>query len=208
MSFLKTLLVNGASRGIDASTLAEGLETLDYGEAKVATALNGEFVPARARETTPVKDGDRIEIRASAGGLRCESPLLPSWSACPGHPRRAAAMTPACRPEAFGSRGYGRDKPGHDGACLARGSATMTSSDFTLYGVALGLPPHARHVAISLARDPRRSGARERRGDRHGVAPARSRRGCRRGRISGGSSARSACACCPTPPAVTASRRR
>ncbi len=62
------VLVNGEPRAIDAATLAEVLETLDYGEAKVATALNGEFVPARLREATPVKDGDRIEIFGARQG--------------------------------------------------------------------------------------------------------------------------------------------
>lgn len=64
----KTLLVNGELREINARTLAEALEALDYTEAKVATALNGEFVPARSREATPVKDGDRIEILSPRQG--------------------------------------------------------------------------------------------------------------------------------------------
>ena len=64
----KTLLVNGERREIDAATLAEVLEALDYTDAKVATALNGEFVPARAREATPVKAGDRIEVLAPRQG--------------------------------------------------------------------------------------------------------------------------------------------
>jgi len=64
----KTLLVNGESREIDATTLASALEALDYCDAMVATALNGEFVPARKREATPVKDGDRIEILAPRQG--------------------------------------------------------------------------------------------------------------------------------------------
>lgn len=64
----KTLLVNGEPREIKAATLAAALDALDYGEAKVATALNGEFVPARARKATQVKDGDRIEILAPRQG--------------------------------------------------------------------------------------------------------------------------------------------
>jgi sulfur carrier protein len=68
MSVLKTLLVNGEARAIDAATLAQVLHALDFAEAKVATALNGEFVPARARAATPVKDGDRIEILAPRQG--------------------------------------------------------------------------------------------------------------------------------------------
>ena len=62
------LVVNGAEREVAAATLAATLAALEYGEAKVATALNGEFVPARAREATPVKDGDRIEILAPRQG--------------------------------------------------------------------------------------------------------------------------------------------
>ncbi len=64
----KTLLVNGDPREIVAATLAQALDALDYADATVATALNGEFVPARAREATPVKDGDRIEILAPRQG--------------------------------------------------------------------------------------------------------------------------------------------
>ena len=63
-----TLIVNGEPREIAAGTLAEALHALDYREATVATALNGEFVPARARGATPLKDGDRIEIVAPRQG--------------------------------------------------------------------------------------------------------------------------------------------
>lgn len=62
------LIVNGEPQEVPAATLAEALQSLDFGEAKVATALNGEFVPARARASTPVKNGDRIEIVAPRQG--------------------------------------------------------------------------------------------------------------------------------------------
>ena len=62
------LVVNGELQDVPAATLAETLQSLDLGEAKVATALNGEFVPARARAVTLVKDGDRIEIVAPRQG--------------------------------------------------------------------------------------------------------------------------------------------
>jgi sulfur carrier protein len=62
------LIVNGENREVRGATLAEALQSLDFFEAKVATALNGEFVPARAREATPLKDGDRIEIVAPRQG--------------------------------------------------------------------------------------------------------------------------------------------
>jgi sulfur carrier protein len=54
--------------GAPAATLAEALQSLDFAEARVATALNGEFVPARAREATSLKEGDRIEIVAPRQG--------------------------------------------------------------------------------------------------------------------------------------------
>ena len=63
-----TLIVNGEPREVAAASLAEALQALDYADAIVATALNGEFVPARRREATPVKPGDRIEIVAPRQG--------------------------------------------------------------------------------------------------------------------------------------------
>ena len=63
-----TLIVNGEPREVAAASLAEALQALDYADAIVATALNGEFVPARRREATPVKPGDRIEILAPRQG--------------------------------------------------------------------------------------------------------------------------------------------
>jgi sulfur carrier protein len=62
------LVVNGELQEVPAGTLAEALQLLDLAEAKVATALNGEFVPTRARAATLVKDGDRIEIVAPRQG--------------------------------------------------------------------------------------------------------------------------------------------
>jgi sulfur carrier protein len=62
------LVVNGEMQDVPAATLAEALQSLDLADAKVATALNGEFVPARARAATLVKDGDRIEIVAPRQG--------------------------------------------------------------------------------------------------------------------------------------------
>ena len=65
---LTALIVNGEPNKIAARTLAEALRALDYGDVIVATALNGEFVPARKRESMPVRDGDRIEIVAPRQG--------------------------------------------------------------------------------------------------------------------------------------------
>ena len=62
------LFVNGVEQEIAADTLAATLLRLDYGEARVATALNGVFVPARKRDETAVREGDRIEIVAPRQG--------------------------------------------------------------------------------------------------------------------------------------------
>ncbi len=63
-----SLVVNGEPIGVAAHDLAEALIVLGYEDAVVATALNGEFVPARARAATALKNGDRIEIVAPRQG--------------------------------------------------------------------------------------------------------------------------------------------
>jgi len=62
------LVVNGAEQDVGAETLAAALDALDYGQTLVATALNGEFVPARKRAETALREGDRIEIVAPRQG--------------------------------------------------------------------------------------------------------------------------------------------
>ena len=62
------LLVNGEPRELAASNLAEALAALDYADAIVATALNGEFVPQRKRRETSLKPGDKLEIVAPRQG--------------------------------------------------------------------------------------------------------------------------------------------
>ncbi len=62
------ITVNGEPREIAAANLAEALAALDYADAIVATAVNGDFVPARRRAVTRVEDGDRIEILAPRQG--------------------------------------------------------------------------------------------------------------------------------------------
>ena len=63
-----TLLLNGVPRDVAAKTLAEALAELGYGGRIVATALNGDFVPARRRAETGLSEGDRIEIVAPMQG--------------------------------------------------------------------------------------------------------------------------------------------
>ena len=62
------LVVNGVERDVAAATLEAALQTLDYADAVVATALNGEFVPARKRAEAVLREGDRIEIVAPRQG--------------------------------------------------------------------------------------------------------------------------------------------
>ncbi len=60
--------VNGAPVTSTASTLSQLLSELGYGEGRVATALNGEFVASHARSATPLKADDQIEIVAPRQG--------------------------------------------------------------------------------------------------------------------------------------------
>jgi len=62
------ILVNGAWREAAAMTLASVLEELGYADSIVATALNGEFVPASARGGARVSEGDRLEVLAPMQG--------------------------------------------------------------------------------------------------------------------------------------------
>jgi sulfur carrier protein len=56
------LIVNGERHVVSADTVARALDELGFGAGKVATALNGDFVPAASRATTLIKDGDKLEI--------------------------------------------------------------------------------------------------------------------------------------------------
>ncbi|PZX45689.1 sulfur carrier protein [Roseinatronobacter thiooxidans] len=60
--------VNGEMREIAADTLEGALSELDWGTARVATALNGAFVPKSARADTRLQNGDRLEVLAPMQG--------------------------------------------------------------------------------------------------------------------------------------------
>ncbi len=60
--------VNGEAQVVTAATVAAALAELGWGEAKVATALNGEFLPASARAGQVLQDGDRLEVLAPMQG--------------------------------------------------------------------------------------------------------------------------------------------
>ncbi|WP_378948002.1 sulfur carrier protein ThiS [Mesorhizobium sp. ANAO-SY3R2] len=62
------LIVNGERYEVAAATLAGLLAELDYGGSWLATALNGEVVPAGERDACPLAEGDRIEILSPMKG--------------------------------------------------------------------------------------------------------------------------------------------
>ena len=60
--------INGDSHETDAKNLGELCVTEGFGDTKIATALNGVFVPANARDRQSLTDGDKIEIVAPRQG--------------------------------------------------------------------------------------------------------------------------------------------
>lgn len=62
------LTVNGEPLQTAARTLAELLSETGYGDLKVATAINGTFVPAARRTTTRLAAGDHVEVVAPRQG--------------------------------------------------------------------------------------------------------------------------------------------
>ncbi|MBM9595160.1 sulfur carrier protein ThiS [Roseitranquillus sediminis] len=62
------IMVNGEGRDVSAETLAALLDELGYGDGRVATALNEDFVPAAARGATRLAPGDRVEVVAPRQG--------------------------------------------------------------------------------------------------------------------------------------------
>jgi sulfur carrier protein len=62
------LLVNGRKAESEARTLAALVEERGLANAKVATAVNGQFVPEARRATTKLDRGDRVEIVSARQG--------------------------------------------------------------------------------------------------------------------------------------------
>ncbi|MFA5955444.1 sulfur carrier protein ThiS [Hyphomicrobium sp.] len=62
------LVVNGRKAESAARTLAALIEEQGLGDATVATALNGQFVPEARRATTALDAGDRVEIVSARQG--------------------------------------------------------------------------------------------------------------------------------------------
>lgn len=63
-----SLTVNGEARTTLAETLADLIAGENFGETRVATAVNGAFVPVRARRDRLLEAGDRIEILSARQG--------------------------------------------------------------------------------------------------------------------------------------------
>lgn len=61
-------MVNGEARITKASTLDELCRELGLFEARIATARNGEFVPAQDRARVSLAEGDAIEVLSPRQG--------------------------------------------------------------------------------------------------------------------------------------------
>ncbi|MDQ7261811.1 sulfur carrier protein ThiS [Paracoccus sp. PXZ] len=62
------ITLNGEARDLTGPTVQDALAEIGLGAAKVATALNGAFLPAAARPATTLKDGDALEVVAPMQG--------------------------------------------------------------------------------------------------------------------------------------------
>jgi sulfur carrier protein len=62
------ITLNGEVRELAGPTVTDVLMQIGLGTAKVATALNGAFLPAGTRATTNLKDGDALEVVAPMQG--------------------------------------------------------------------------------------------------------------------------------------------
>ena len=62
------ITLNGETREVAGPTLADLLEQTGQSGAKVATAVNEVFVPARQRAETQLSPGDRVEVVAPRQG--------------------------------------------------------------------------------------------------------------------------------------------
>jgi sulfur carrier protein len=63
------LTVNGAPTEVDQEvTVAALVATLTDQRRRVAVAVNGEVVPRSSWETTPLRDGDSVEVLAAVAG--------------------------------------------------------------------------------------------------------------------------------------------
>jgi len=62
------ITVNGEARITEAKSLEELCRELGFTEVKIATARNGDFVPAKGREAVALAEGDAIEVLSPRQG--------------------------------------------------------------------------------------------------------------------------------------------
>lgn len=65
---MKKIELNGKPRDCASATISELLDEAGFQGSIVATALNGEFVPRNQRDTTPLSEGDRVEVLSPMQG--------------------------------------------------------------------------------------------------------------------------------------------
>lgn len=63
-----SITLNAEQLNTRAVTLADLVSEAGHAGAKIATAINGDFVPARARAATRLQPGDRVEIVTARQG--------------------------------------------------------------------------------------------------------------------------------------------
>lgn len=64
----REITVNGTRVSTGVASLAALVAEQGFAGAKIATAVNGDFVPERRRAETPLADGDQIEIVSARQG--------------------------------------------------------------------------------------------------------------------------------------------
>lgn len=60
--------VNDEQRDVTNTTLTTILDELGYGGARIATALDGTFIPASQRDTVTLTEGASLEVLAPMQG--------------------------------------------------------------------------------------------------------------------------------------------
>ena len=60
--------INGVAKDVTSTNLTAVLHEAGYGDARVATAVNGNFVSVGQRESCSIEAGDQVEIVAPRQG--------------------------------------------------------------------------------------------------------------------------------------------
>jgi len=62
------ILVNGVCKSVTGKNLETILNEVGYSEMRVATAVNGNFVPVERRPQFRIREGDQLEVVAPRQG--------------------------------------------------------------------------------------------------------------------------------------------